>query len=457
MRRRVFRYFAFTTLAVIVVVAVVITLFVRWLTIDDIYQLAQRSNLVLARTALSSTRPELIEYLVSVEKIAPHENAPQRISEKLAAALSETMQDSSIVRIKLYNPKGTVVFSTRPEQIGDAPENHDGFESAVGGRIKSYMAYHDALSVFTPESDDDNLMSTYVPVRGSGAAPIKGVFEIYTDVSPLVHRNERTEAILFAGVGIILAALYGVLIVLARRGVNVILAQEHTIRERTRSLEVLTSQMLRSVELERRRVASELNEGVGQTLVAIKLRLDAALNRIATEGGESATLEPVVPVLQEAIQEVRLLASGLRPADLDDHGLVPSIEWLCSQIARAHPDVHVDLNIGLSETDVPTPLRIVVYRVTESVVNAIVQSGLTDMVTLELRLVEDRVSLRIEGAPRDATYGDISPFAESDAEEKFAEARERTTRSGGRFSLENRIAGGVTVLAAWNASLGSGA
>src|SRR5690606_21052152 len=113
--------------------------------------------------------------------------------------------------------------------------------------------------------EEDNLMQTYIPVRASATEPVQGVFEIYTDVNDLVHQIERTEFIIMAGAMLILSGLYAVLLLVVRRARNVIDTQNHTIRERTQTLEILSARMLKSEESNKQKIAMELHEGLAQT------------------------------------------------------------------------------------------------------------------------------------------------------------------------------------------------
>jgi signal transduction histidine kinase len=70
-------------------------------------------------------------------------------------------------------------------------------------------------------------------------------------------------------------------------------------------------------------------------------------------------------VVKDAIVEVRYLALNLRPSTLDQLGLLATISWFCRELSRLNPGWETSYELGVVETDVPQPLKIIVYRVLE--------------------------------------------------------------------------------------------
>jgi signal transduction histidine kinase len=448
---KLMRFYSITSLAGFVVTAVLLMVFVRQLVIGDIVQLAQRSTLTLVNSILNSVRSDLIEFLDGVQDAVPHRPVGQELPARLAAAIVEMMRDGSVVRIKVYNRRGVVVFSTKSNQIGDTQEDNAGFASALDGRVHSTVVYRDTFNRFDQETEEDNLMQTYVPARGDPAKPISGVLEIYTDITSLVYINERTEFGLLALVGLLLAFLYGVLILIMRHATKIIDSQQNTIRGRTAALEMLSAQMLKSGEMEKKKIAFDLHEGLAQTLTAIKTYVEGSRGKSGSAEANTASLEQIVPVLQGAISEVRAIATELRPSSLDGLGLLPTIRWFCREFEQLHPGKRIEQNLALQENDLPAALKIVLYRIVESALKNLVWYADAVQFRLDLRLDNQAIVLTVENSPQDSSYAATTTQTPApDLPVQFVEARERTTLSGGTFSIGRNAAGGVRLQCRWD-------
>jgi signal transduction histidine kinase len=313
----------------------------------------------------------------------------------------------------------------------------------------SALIYRDAFNRFDQATEDDNLIQTYVPVRVVPTDPILGVMEIYTDGNAVVARNERAELYILAGLAAILGILYVYLLFVVRRAAGVIERQQQTIRERTATLELLSAHMLSAEEEDKKSIAFELHEGVAQTLCSIKIRLEHQLSHVAREGGQGDAVAPIIPVLQNAIEDVRELARGLRPPSLDELGLLPTIEWFCGSFERLHQDISIESSIALREEDMPLPLKIVLYRIIESTFWVIARLGGRNRVRLALNCAADAIELEIEDTPRDSRY--LSPALSHNADQRlrFSKVKERIAFSGGSFHIRDNAAGGMVLRASW--------
>lgn len=449
---RLLRLFSVISFICIVVTAALLTLFYRKETIRETVRLAQVGNLALAQATLIAVRSELDGFLAIAAGVGPQELPAQRLSARITEVLSEVRRDALVVKVKLYNRRGMIAYSTERSQIGQNQAGNSGFMSAVNGRVSSTLKYHDVFSRFADTAADANLMQTYIPVRNAATGSIEGVFEIYTDVTPLVSANERAVFVILAGVGLILMALYTVLILVIRRARRVIESQQNTISERTAALETLSAAMLRSDEMEKKKVAFGLHEGVAQTLSAVKVRIENSLNQIDASKPNDGSLSSIVPVLQSTIRDVQSIATRLRPSSLDDLGLLPTIDWFCREFERQHPEISIEQDISLRENDTPKPLKVVIYRIVESVLTSIHRYESADNIELKLKLTAGVLTLTIDSTARDSLYAATanrdSDFA---LQMRFAEAQERTSLSGGRFRISRNKSGGVALRAAWAA------
>ena len=227
---------------------------------------------------------------------------------------------------------------------------------------------------------------------------------------------------------------------------------EEVIDERTRELRGANERLLTAQEKERKRVAQELHDGIGQSLTAIKFRLESALTRVDGASPEihRTPLEGLVPVIQDAIEEVRRISMDLRPSILDDLGILATISWFCREFESTWSGIQVDRKIEIKETDVPDCRKIAVFRVLQEAFNNVAKHSGADRVFLYLGNRDRQSELII----RDNGKGfDTEAALSIDRCPKgfgLAGMRQRVKLSGGSFEIESGRSKGTTVRARWS-------
>jgi signal transduction histidine kinase len=440
---RILRYFSLASLATFLLAAVLLAAYYREVAIQGIVQLGKQSNSALAQTALNSVRDPLLEYLTEASG-APRKHLP--LSAKLDRVIQNMMNGTTVVRVTIFNQQGRVLFSTKAEQIGQDEQSNEGFAAAIRGNAHSRLIYHDRFTL-DPVTEDDNLIQTYLPVRRTPTTAVLGVFEIYTDVNPLVLATEHTQLIIMAGGAAILLLLYAALLMIVHRAGRVIDGQQNIIQERTRVLELLSAHLFTAQENERKRIAGGLHEGLAQMLSAIKMKYENALHQIKHSGAsfEPKPLEDVLHALQGAIQNVRALAMELRPPSLDELGLIDTLDWFFREFREANPGVGVESAINLEEPAVPPHLKTIVYRIVQEVFEYMVRQRQTNLIHLALADIRDQISLTISDNGLPYRFG--GPVRSSD--DVLAATKERVVLSGGNFAVETTPWGATTVRASW--------
>ena len=449
---RELRYYSFAGLVAILATVLTLFWFYRQVAIQGIHELAERSNLTLARSALGSMRPDLIEYLNATLASRAIGTVHPELPAGLAESIRNLMQDHTVVRVKLYNREGIVVYSSRHEQIGADQHSNHGFRAAIGGRVTNDLIYRDHFNSFDGSTEDDNLMQTYLPVRASPADPIQGVFEVYTDVNNLASQAERTEFVIMIGALVILLATYGAVMLVVWRAANVIEMQQRTIRERSQTLEVLSAQMLKSEESNKKKIAHELHEGLAQTLSAIKLYVENLRSTGTEDAGGPQSVGAIIPVLHQAIEEVRAIATELRPSSIDDIGLLLTLRRLCRELEQRRPGVRIDLQTPLEESDIPARLKITLYRIIASVFDDMAHTANGEQIGLGLWRDNMTLTLLINDTAPEDLDKTAKPLANIDPQLSAGLARmeELTTLSGGTFKASYHAGGGTTLHASWS-------
>lgn len=443
------RYYALLSLAAVLVTATLLTWYYRQVAVGGITELGEHSNLALARAALSPIKASVLQYLENTEGGLSDGGIPALPADVLES-IGTMMEDKAIVRIKIYNRHGVVVYSTQPSHIGNSQRGNPGVVSALGGSVSSILVYHDSFNQFDGEKEGANLIQTYIPIQPSRAEPAHGVFELYTDVRELVHQTERTEFAVMAGAFVIMAFLYALLFIIVRHAGRFIEQQQRTIRERSETLQLLSAQMLKSEELYKKNLATELQEDLAQSLAAIKLHMENGKHR---ESGELAagSAAALVPRLQEAIHKTRNIAAGLRPSSLDDFGVLPTLDGLFREFSHANPAIRFERQIDLHEHDIPAALKVILYRIVVSVLEDIAQRAGTRLIRFGLWTQDQTLGLVIADTESEAMAEAAAAAGGSDPQARpgFARMEALVTLSGGEFSASQDVAGGMVLRAAW--------
>jgi PAS domain S-box-containing protein len=226
---------------------------------------------------------------------------------------------------------------------------------------------------------------------------------------------------------------------------------ENALQRSERQLRGLSRKLITSQEEERRLIAMELHDGIGQTLSAIKFKVETGLEKMNSKDPDEC-LEvqvPVVPLVQEAVEEVRRICKNLRPPILDDLGILATISWFCREFMDIYGNIRVEKEILLKEEEVPRDLKISIFRVLQEAFNNIAKHSEADLARVVLRKRDAWIALLIEdnghGFDVEAAQGPKDP----DTGMGLASMKERATLSGGSLEIESAPGKGTRVRASF--------
>ncbi|MCU7919568.1 MAG: sensor histidine kinase [Candidatus Thiodiazotropha sp. (ex Epidulcina cf. delphinae)] len=157
-----------------------------------------------------------------------------------------------------------------------------------------------------------------------------------------------------------------------------------------------------SEEEEKKRIAQELHDGLGQLLTTMCLQIqhcldgcegDAKHRLLAEDHKES--LQALSFMVKQAMTEVRTICSAIRPAILDDLGVIAALSWQCRQIARVCPDIDVITDFDVDESLIPEAYKSVLYRIVQESLNNAVKYSKATRIRVTLLRTHDAIDLSI--------------------------------------------------------------
>jgi two-component system sensor histidine kinase UhpB len=197
-------------------------------------------------------------------------------------------------------------------------------------------------------------------------------------------------------------------------------------------------------EDERRRLARDLHDGIGQQLTALKHRLDALA--LAVDGAENPAnpLHQALDICDSAIQETRALSRLLRPQILDDLGLEAALNWLARHSAESG-GYEVEVDVGKLPA-IDGDLSTLIFRVAQEALTNVLKHAQAKHVVIRLAqrhdewlqflIVDDGRGCDVDAAFAKASDGHSTGLASM---------RERVRLFGGRFTVVSRADEGMQV------------
>lgn len=197
----------------------------------------------------------------------------------------------------------------------------------------------------------------------------------------------------------------------------------------------LSRRLLRVQEEERRALARELHDEIGQQLGAIKLNLKALTSGDSERN--SARIQDGINIVDATISQIRDRALDLRPALLDDLGLAAALDWLCHQQAERS-----GIAIGLESQPLPIlapDLMTAIYRIVQEGITNALKHAAASRIDISILADDNRVELAIVDNGRGFDAASVTQGV------GLPGMRERVETLGGRLTLESTAGKGTRI------------
>lgn len=224
---------------------------------------------------------------------------------------------------------------------------------------------------------------------------------------------------------------------------------EQELREARLRLQALSNRMLQVQEAERRHIARELHDEIGQSLTAIKLNLDALRRRL--EGHPALPLATDITAIAELLlEQVRRMSLDLRPPQLDDLGLAAALNWLVKRHARGDgPRILLEAPAHLPRP--AAPVETACFRVAqEALTNALRHAGAGE-IRIGLQSDRDGFALRVQDDGRGFDLAKAQDHALQGGSLGLIGMQERLALAGGSLRIRTAPGEGCEIVAAFTA------
>ena len=211
---------------------------------------------------------------------------------------------------------------------------------------------------------------------------------------------------------------------------------------RTSELQALSLRLLRIQEDERRAIARELHDEIGQLLTGLKLQLEAG-QKAAGDTPLRANFNEALATATSLLDHVRTLTQQYRPRVLDDLGLQPAIEWHLKQFTR-QTGIDVDLAVDLPPGRLPGELETVVYRIVQEALTNTARHAQAKQAAVAI--THGNASLIVEISDRGRGFDVNRALAKTDSL-GLAGLRERVNLAGGRIEMQSTVGIGTRITA----------
>ncbi len=336
-------------------------------------------TVVLGFTILSATRSHLLaaqgEIVTNViaEIEADHPSLPTGLADVGFQAFDADVRlrliGGDTLRVKVWAPDGTVVYSDDPRLIGSKFELSASARSALNGETVSSIS-----DVLDPAHADEravgSLIEFFTPYRDA-SGEIRGAFEVEQRIDTLRRTLDQVGTIVWITIGTGLFLLGGFMLTLQ-------LARARAYNERRRQTEALLGELLNVQEDERQRIVGALHDDIGQPLYRLLYGLEGGKSRLPDSSVVRAELDRLAALVRDIDSrlrtELRLLHGGIAE-DLDLRSALNELV----DATRQETGMEINCTVELDVEPDPVPRFALLRAAQEAITNVRKHSGANSM------------------------------------------------------------------------------
>ena len=231
-RFRLLRNFSIISLSGFALTIGLLSVVYRQQAVQDLITATEESNVALTQLFSNTLWSKYGPFLSSTQSLSAEALVADPTIRQLNEDVVTQLEGLSVLKVKVYDLQGRTVFSTDPSQIGEDKSQSSGLVAAQMGQVISQLGHRETFNALQSTLQNRDLLSSYIPIRvGGRAGEIVGVFEVYTDVTPLLLRIQKAQRDSILSNFLILATLYGILHLFVRRADDLIKQQYQEVQE----------------------------------------------------------------------------------------------------------------------------------------------------------------------------------------------------------------------------------
>ncbi|HXA01575.1 MAG TPA: PAS domain-containing protein [Cytophagaceae bacterium] len=204
---------------------------------------------------------------------------------------------------------------------------------------------------------------------------------------------------------------------------------------------IKTASVIEGQEKERKKIARELHDGLGQKLTALKFHIEGVKG--AASKKEKERLEEIKKMLYDTIGEVRRISFNLMPSALNDFGIVPALKHLSEQVSKSS-DVDVIFENNSTIERLNKTVEINLYRIVQEALNNAIKYSEADQINISLDNTGERFKILV--ADNGKGFSLASKGKSNGSGNGITNIQERTRLIDGEFSIETEPGMGTKIL-----------
>jgi signal transduction histidine kinase len=382
-----------------------------------------------------------------------------RAQDLLSTVRSQVLLSAVRIRDALLNPEP----AARPEYQRLLQESHqtivkalEDYQPVIGVRIegdaierlsREITLFHESsLRVMADAADRSpravsDTLNRYIAPRREAALAISDEVQTLNRLAYVQQQQDLTEVHRIAELqsrrqlGMALIVGLGVLLITSLHASRLeVRLRDQLERDArlSRELQQTAAKILNAQEEERRTIARELHDEVGQVLTAIRVELDIAQRAVETAGGPAEALTEAQTITDGALHTVRNLTQLLHPAALDDLGLPSVIDATLRGVQRRS-----SIRAALEQVDLPErmprEIELAAYRIVQEGITNVIKHAHATRLDVRLTQLTDRLLVEIEDDGIGFVEDTDRPIVARGL--GLISIRERAARLGGTFNI----------------------